>query len=332
MQINITTTSVVRGVLVLAGFFLIYKLIDLVLILITSVVIASAIEPFTQSLEKIGIPRLPSVILIYLFVLLVFSALIFFVFPPFYNEFISLTDDLPEYLQTLDLYEKDNEVAWLKNILPDSTGLSGAFAKIGGGFLQTAGFLFGGIFGFFLIIVISFYLAVQEKGIENFLRLVLPVEHERYGIDLWLRSQRKIGLWLQGQMLLGFIMGVFVYLGLTILGIKYALLLALLTIVFELIPIFGPILAAVPAVAIAASQSLTSGGLVLGFYIILQQFENHLIYPLVVRKMVGVPPLLSILSLIVGAQLAGFLGVILAVPLASALVELINDFEKRKHQ
>ena len=316
----------------LLGFLLIYKLKDLVLVLITAVVIASAIEPFTQSLNKIGMPRLPAVILIYLFVLVLFGGMIYFVFPPFYAEFANLVDDLPEYLKTLDLYGKVGEAAWLKDILPSGAGLSSALGKIGGGFLQTASFLFGGIFGFFLIIVVSFYLAVQEKGIENFLRLVLPVEHEKYGIDLWLRSQRKIGLWLQGQMLLGFLMGVFVYLGLTILGIKYALLLALLTVVFELIPIFGPILAAVPAVIIAASQSFTSGILVLGFYVILQQFENHLIYPLVVRKMVGVPPLLSIISLIVGIQLAGFLGVILAVPLASALVELINDFEKRKYQ
>ena len=136
---------------------------------------------------------------------------------------------------------------------------------------------------------------------------------------------------MQGQLILGVIIGVLVYLGLTILGVKYALLLAVLAALFELIPLFGPILSAIPAVLIA----LTSGGLtlalfVVGLYLIIQQFENHLIYPLVVTKVVGVPPLLVILALIIGAQLAGFLGVILAVPAATVVQELVKDIQKNR--
>jgi predicted PurR-regulated permease PerM len=136
---------------------------------------------------------------------------------------------------------------------------------------------------------------------------------------------------MQGQVLLGLLMGSFVYLGLTIIGVKYALLLAVLAAIFELIPVFGPTLAAVPAVLIG----LVNGGLGVGvaiilLYVILQQFENHLLYPLVVTKVVGVPPLLVILALIIGAQLAGFLGLLLSAPMAAVIQELVKDIESRK--
>ena len=116
-----------------------------------------------------------------------------------------------------------------------------------------------------------------------------------------------------------------------ILGVKYALLLAILAAVTELIPLFGPILAAIPAILIGFLDGGTTLGLmVLGLYVIIQQFENHLIYPLVVKKVVGVPPLMVIIALLIGAQLAGFLGIIIAVPVAAALMEFVNDIEKDK--
>ena len=167
--------------------------------------------------------------------------------------------------------------------------------------------MFGGIFSFILILVLSFYLAVQEKGIENFLRLITPLKYERYVLDLWQRSQHKIGLWMQGQMLLGFIVGVLVFLGLNVLGVRHALFLAVLTALLEIIPLFGPKIAAVPAVLIGFLESVPLGFMVLGLYVIIDQFESHLIYPLVVRKVVGISPIIVILALIIGGKLAGFL-------------------------
>jgi predicted PurR-regulated permease PerM len=179
--------------------------------------------------------------------------------------------------------------------------------------------------------VFSFYFAVQETGIDDFLRLVTPVEHEQYVVSLWRRSQDKIGKWMQGQLLLGLIVGVLLYLGLVILGVPYALLLAVLAAIFELIPVFGQILAALPAIAVAFGDGgVTAALLVLGLYLIVQQFESNLIYPLVVKKIVGVPPLLVILALLIGAKLAGFLGILLSVPIAAALQEFINDIQKKK--
>ena len=96
-------------------------------------------------------------------------------------------------------------------------------------------------------------------------------------------------------------------------------------------PIFGLILAIIPALAIAlADGGVTLAVLVIGLYVIVQQFEAHLIYPLVVRKIVGIPPILVILTLIIGLKLAGFIGVILSIPVAAVIIEVLNDIEKKK--
>jgi len=164
----------------------------------------------------------------------------------------------------------------------------------------------------------------------NFLRLVTPHEHEAYVVNLWARSQRKIGKWLQGQILLALLVGVLVFIGLTILDVRYALALSILAATFEIIPVFGPILAAIPSVIVAFIQSPTLGLWVILLYVIVQQVENHIIYPLVVRKAIGVPPLLVILALLIGGKLGGLPGFILAVPIAATIMEFTNDVAERK--
>lgn len=344
MTININSGTIIKVVLVLLAFVALYILKDLFLVILTAVVTASAIEPATRWFKKYRVPRLPAVILIYLFLATFIIGLFYSFVPPIVDEFSNLTAALPRYIESVEVYNLSGESSGffdikgiINNIAQDGTltdivsNIKDTIASVSGGFFGALSVIFGGVFSFFLIIVISFYLAVQERGIENFLKIVVPIKHEKYILGLWQRVQKKIGLWIQGQLILALLIGVLVYLGLTILGVKYALLLAILAAVFELIPVFGPILAAIPAVIIGFLDSLTGGLMVLGFYVIIQQFENNLIYPLVVQKVVGVPPLLVIISLVVGANLAGFLGVLLSVPIAAALVEYIHDVEKDKH-
>ena len=182
-----------------------------------------------------------------------------------------------------------------------------------------------------LIVVISFYLSVQEGGVDDFLSIITPVRHHAYIIDLWHRSQRKIAFWLQGQIILGIVVGLLVYLVLSILGIPHALVLALFAGVLEIIPVFGPIIASIPAILVAfMNVGVGTGFLLIGLYVLIYQFESQLFYPLVVRKIVGISPIVVILALVIGAKLAGVLGAALAVPLSAALMEYIHDIEKRK--
>ncbi|KKT79034.1 hypothetical protein A2W48_02365 [Candidatus Giovannonibacteria bacterium RIFCSPHIGHO2_12_44_12] len=335
LTIDISIASLIKVSLFVFLAWLVFELRGVIGVLLASIVIASSVEPAARWLSAYRVPRVLAVILVYLAAFTIFGLIFYLVLPPLVSEMAGFLTDLPDNIET---FEPTNILSFLpelpksfNNILRDvilnfrdysfesTSGLLAGIAKI-----------FGGAVSFIMIIVISFYLSVEERGIENFLKVVTPKEYEGYALDLWNRSRRKIGFWFQGQLLLGVLVGVLAYLGLTILGVKYALLLAILSGILEIIPVFGPIISAVPAIGVAFTQKPILGLAVLILYIIIQQFENHLIYPLVVRKTIGIPPLLVILSIFIGGVLAGFFGIMLAVPVATVLVEFVNDFARRK--
>lgn len=344
LTISVAGGTVVKIIVILLLFWLLWIIRDLVLVMLVSIVFASSINPATKFLTKRKIPRIVSVVIIYASIAVVLIAMFAVFLPPFISDIRDLINSLPSYIETLSadkngisnlpgfnaflgtLTETQITFDLLNQI---RSGFSGATV----GFLSTASSIFGGLLSFILIIVISFYLAVQEDGVRGFLKVITPIEHEKYVLDLWSRSQRKIGLWMQGQLLLGVIVGILTYLGLSVLGVPNPMFLAVIAAIFELIPLFGPILAAVPAIAFGfMGGGVTLGLLTMGLYLIIQQFESQLIHPLVVKKIVGIPALVAIISLIIGAQVAGFLGIIISVPVAAALMEYLSDVEKKKHQ
>lgn len=346
LSLEITTGTIIKSILFVLLVALLFYLKDLVLIILTAIVIASAVEPAAKWFGKYKVPRVPAVLAVYSVGAIFLFGLFYFFIPAILNEASGFFGMLPQYIESINVTNpltseplissgaqeaaRNAQVFSLQSVVAD---LQSSFANASEGLFVALNAIFGGILSLILIVVFSFYFAVQEDGINDFLKIITPVRHQKKVTSLWRRSQRKIGLWMQGQMALGLIIAVLTYLPLVIFGVPYALLLAILAGVFELIPIFGPILAAIPAVAIA----ITTGGpqlaaIVVGIYLIIQQFENHLIYPLVVKKVVGVPPILVIIALIIGAQLAGFLGIILSVPIAAALQEFVSDVEKEKNE
>ena len=336
ITISITPGTVVMTVIVLVSFWFAYVLRDLLLVMLTAVILASAIEPFTKWFIGKGLPRVLSVVLIYLVSLLLLVSFFYFFLPPLTNEATDFFSSLPEYMESLNLsssfeeFTSQGEDMMLSEQLMQLQGVLKASSSSA---LGAASAIFGGIMSFVLIIVLSFYFAVQEQGLDRFLRLVTPPKHQEYMIDLWQRAQVKIGRWLQGQLLLSLIVGILVYIGLLILGVPYALLLALVAAVLELIPVFGSILAAIPAVIIAfVTANPTLAVLVIILYVVVNQLQGNIIYPLVVQKVLGVPPLVVILAIIAGAQLAGFLGILIAVPVAAAVQEWISDIQKGKER
>jgi len=338
---EITLGSWARGAVVVALVYGLYLISGFVLVVIASIVIASAIEPVASWTKQRNIPRLPTVLLVYIILALLLAGLFYFLLLPLVGEisnFIrtltiysnSVTDGgiLSEMFRTQNIFGGLDTPIVIKQLSSLLNSLAGFLSQ---GIFSSVSLVFGGVLNFVLILVLSFYLAVQEGGISKFLRIITPLKHEEYVIGLWRRSQNKIGLWMQGQLLMSAFVMVLVYLTLFFIGVPHALLLAVLAGVFELIPLFGATLAVIPALFVA----YTWGGLsitliVAGLYILIQQLESHLVYPLVVKKIVGVPPIISIMALVIGSTLAGFLGALVSVPVAAALMEFINDLEERK--
>ncbi len=337
ISVSITAGTVIKTLCLLVAAWLLFILRDVALIVFTAIVIASAVEPGVRAISKRGMPRILSVIIIYLLIFSVFFSLFYFFLPSVLEDFATFLSMLPTYLNAFsssgafDTYARILGIDMGSGISANDimAGVRSAF-DVGafGNAISAVSKIFGGVFSFLLIAIFSFYFAVVETGVDDFLRVVTPKTHQPYVLGLWRRSQHKIGLWMQGQLLLAVIMGVLIYLGLTILGVPHALVLAVIAACFEIIPVFGPTLAAVPGITIAfVSGGPSMGLLAVALYVIAQQFENHLIYPLVVTRVVGVPPLLVILGIIIGGELAGFLGIILSVPVVAALQELVKDIE-----
>ena len=330
---HISTGTIIRFFVIILGIVAIYILRDILASLIFAVIIASALEPAIEWLKDRRVPRILSVILIYLAIGLVFFFIIYLIFPLLFEELSDISLSYPvlqkqvlsglEQVGTLPAFFTEN----LEDLLGSTSGYLG---ELGGGLFNFAASVFGGLFSFALIVIFSFYLATQEKGINNFLRLVAPLAYEPYIIDLWERSQRKLGRWLRTQMLLGAIVGVLIFFGLTILGVKHALFFAMLAAIFEIIPVVGPILAAVPAVATAFLTAPFLGVLAVILYTVVQQVESHVIVPVVMRKTIGLSPLVVVLALLVGAKIGGIFGILLAVPLTAILAEFVNDWDKKK--
>lgn len=339
IQVSITPGTVIMTLIIGAIAYAVWILRDLVLLVLTAIVIASAIEPGVMFFVRRKIPRVLAVLFMYLLVFGSLFSFIYFFFPPILEDAGNFISVASQYLDNFNLPGANSLPAphlsggrsQLSSILDGLLTFRTAFTDPSAGALKIASTFFGGIFSLVLVVVLSFYFAVQDTGVEEFLKLITPAKHEGYVVGLWHRAQRKIGLWMQGQLLSSLIGGVIAYLGLLILGVPYALLLAVFTAVAMLVPIFGSFISALPAIVIAASTGTVTLALIVGgLYLIINQFEAHLIHPLVVNKVVGIPPLLVILALIVGGDLAGFLGVLLAIPVAAALREFLSDLARGK--
>jgi predicted PurR-regulated permease PerM len=343
IRVAITPSTIISAVLILMGAYVFWLLRDLALLVLTAIVMASAIEPEIAFFIRHGMPRFFAAILVYVLIFGSVFGLLFFFFPPIISDAAGFLSSLPQYLDALkasgsfqDLSNASSAIGGshdLQSFAQTLLSLQSMFTTGAGSVVQVFVTFFGGIFSFLMVIVLSFYFALQDTGVDDFLRLVMPASYEDYSVDLWKRAQKKIGLWMQGQILLSIVVAVLVYLGLLIIGVPYALLLSVFTAFAEIVPIFGSLIAGLLAVIVAYSNGgLAIGAVVLGLYIVVNQFESNLIYPLIVKKVVGVPPLMVIVALVAGYTLAGFLGVLLSVPIAAVVLELITDFDKRKRR
>ncbi len=342
IRISISSGTIVKTLAWFVAFSMLVYMSDLVVTLLVAVVLASAIEPPVTALQKYKIPRVVSVGLFFLAIIGLLAAVAFIFLPPLVDDVVQFMKNLPALLESIRIFGRDmgfkdlaSSVSTLSNQISKGQLLTAVQNIFFGqsGFFATTSKVFGGIFHVIITFVIAFYLALEERGVQKFLRLLAPLRYEHYIEDLWSRSQRKISLWMQGQFLLSFLVALLIYIPNMILDMPYAALLAILAFIGELIPMVGLTLAMIPAFMIAYAFGGTSLLItIIIIYVVVAQLESHVLFPRIMNRAVGVPSVLVIISLLVGAKLAGIWGVLLAVPLASILMELMSDYDKRKRE
>lgn len=341
-SISISTGTMIRALLLFLSVILLWVLRDFVLIILTSIVIASFVESGVPHLAKIGFSRVFGITFLYISGLLVLAGAFYLFAPLLITEIYNFSSAISSYVPGVSFinYFRNEAFSGAKDIV---AGLSDNFsiksliavskafaANLSGGLFQTLSVAFGSLFNVVSIILISFYMSIQEKGIENFLRLIFPIKYEDYVVDLWARSSRKIAFWVKGQMLLGLVVAILIYLLLSLLGVQYALLLAIIAGVFEMIP-YGTLVALIPAVSFSYfSGGISSALMVAISYFIVHEFEVFLFAPLIIKKIVGLSPIVIILAALIGFELASVWGLVLSIPAAVLLMEFLSDVEKDK--
>lgn len=332
--IDISTSTLFRFILILLALIFLYFIRDILAMLFVALVIVAAVDSPVGWLKKHKIPRVVGVLIVYLLLFIILALIISLILPLLANEIRELGKNMPSYLERLGTRFQALEDWWQKF---EISGNEGPLAKIGSQlakaassvFATTIG-IFGGLISALVILIISIYLAVQEKGIKKFFMSITPPEHQAYMMAMAEKIQIKMGGWLWGQLFLALIVAILTFLGLSLLGVPYALILALLAGLLEVVPYLGPIIASIPAIIIAFLQSPFLALLTLILYIVIQQVENYIIVPQVMRRAVGLNPVVIIIAMLIGVKIAGILGLILAVPIAAIISVFLEDFMKQQ--
>jgi len=339
IYVNITTINVIKILLMFILFYFLFLIREILAVLFISLVLASAIDPWVDWFEKRKIPRGISMFIIYFFVFAIIALVLYLLIPPIIEQVNDLAKNFPQIFEKVisgvsKLKDYSLQHGILDNIKDSIGSISSNLQNAAGGLFSTVSGIFGGIVTFFLVLVITFYMVVEENALKKVVWSIAPEKHQIYIMQLVNRMQKKVGLWLRGQLILSVIIFALTYCSLTIVNIitgqmEYALVLALLAGLTEFVPYLGPILAAIPAVFLALTQSPMLALTVAVIYYIIQLMENNIIVPKLMQKVVGLNPIVSIAVLLIGFKVGGIVGAILSIPVATAVSVVIRDFFDR---
>ncbi|MEA1936991.1 MAG: AI-2E family transporter [Patescibacteria group bacterium] len=334
--IDISYESIFRVVLVLLVLFLLFYLRQIIFIVFISVIAALIMNPAVEKMKEKKIPRAVGASILFLAVLAMIGLFFYIIVPPLAKELGQLATQIPVYMNSMNIdysiiseQKIDDRLAGpIQEILVEASKfLKNTTTAIFSGVFG----LLGGILSAVLIAVVSFYLVIEKKGIEKFVKAVIPFDFQPRALKVIKKIEVKLGKWFIAQLFLGFAIGLVTFIGLSLLGVPYAMVLAIIAGGMELIPYLGPTLAAIPAVIIAFSVSPFLALLTLILYFLIQEVENYVLVPKVMQKSVGLHPVIIIIAILIGYQFAGIIGVILSVPVATIASIILEDLYGSKH-
>lgn len=303
--------------------------IKIFLALFLAVVISSGLEFIVTFLESRGVPRTIGAILVFFCILLGLVILAYVIIPLVIldaNAIFSTIDKSAAsyWFDPIVNFHGGKSITLFLNRLSDQL-FSGDLSPI-----TTFSDILGSLGLTVAVVFSSFYLSVSRDGVERFLRAVSPARYESQVLRVYHRARHKVGYWFRTQVLMSLVMAVLTYIALSILGVRHPFFLALLAGIFELVPVVGPIIAGAAAVVSALITSPTLAFYTLVVFLGLQQFESHLLVPLITRRTVGLHPVLVIIAILVGMEIQGLLGGLVAVPMAAVIQEIVSDWSSRK--
>ncbi|MDD4332775.1 MAG: AI-2E family transporter [Patescibacteria group bacterium] len=334
-NINISSATIFKTIIIVLALYFLFLVRDIVAILFAALVLSSAIDPWVDWMQKKKIPRTLGIVFIYGAVLIFVGGIVYLAVPPIIRQLTDLAQNFPHYFEkVISAFSMFKNYAISHNLLDNLkagiNSLSSSLELTAGGVYSTVSGIFGNIFSFILVLVITFYMAAEENALKKIIWSIAPEHHQPYILKLVNRMQIKIGLWLRGQLILSLIIFVLAFSGLSILGVRYALVLALIAGIIEFIPYLGPFLAAIPAIFLALAQSPMLALFVLILFYVIHLVESNIIIPKLMQKFVGLNPIVIIIALLIGFKLAGVVGAVLSIPFTTVISVFLKDiFEKK---
>lgn len=328
VRLDISTGTIIKLILAVLAVWLLILIRDIIVLFFVVLVIVAALGPIIDWTSK----YMPRVLAVIIFSIVLLGALVgigFIIIPPVVNQLTQLAINLPIIVAKFGpLYQSIQSS--IVNYQEGLFNASSYLAKLGTNVYSTTIGFVSGIVAVLTVLVLSFYMLLEQNSIKKFLEQSIPIDSKEKVFEIIKKIGSKMGSWLRGQVLLMIIIGLFDGLALTILGVPYALVLAVWGGLTEIIPYIGPWLGLVPAVLVAFTVSPVKALLVLIIFIVIQQLEAQFLAPKIMSKAVGLSPVIIILALLVGAKLMGILGVLIAVPVAAALAVLVQEWPEIK--
>ena len=311
--------------------YILYQIRDILIWFLFALIISLLFNPAINFLKKIKIHRSLAVSVAYLGFFGILILLAYLVIPFFISEIRQFSQNLPQYFEEISPPLRELGIRAFEDLDIFINTLSGTLEKIGGNVFNFIFIIFGGIFSTIFTLTLSIYLSLAEKGIEKTLTLLFPKKYDAYISSLWEKCQKKVSGWFLSRVLACLFVGIISFITFLLFDTPFPISLAVLSGLFNFIPVVGPTVAGILIFVIVAVEDLTKGIFVLIASILIQQIENNILTPVLSKKFVGLPPVLVLLSLAIGGVLWGFLGAVLAIPLAGILYEFLKEFlEKRK--
>lgn len=321
-KIEISSKTIIFTVAFLLLLKMLWLVKDLLFSLFIAFIIMSAVKPAVSFLERKKIPRALATFIIFILFLVIIGYGLFWIIPPIVIETGILFKNLPLILENLNpTFTQFLDLNSLTQYLPNITN---QLFNLIGSFFSNAVFLISTIF-------FSFYFVLEEHFIKNFLIRFAGEEKAQKVALIFEKVEDRMSAWFWGELILMTIVGTMTFVGLNLIGLKYIIPLSIIAGILEVVPNLGPTLSAIPAILLALSQSYFLGFSALALYFIVQQLENNLIVPYVMKKAVGLNPIVTLIALIIGGKIGGVLGVFLAIP-ATLFIEtiLIETIQSRK--
>jgi predicted PurR-regulated permease PerM len=304
-KVEISHRTIIFTVFFLLFLWVLIQIRQIILAIFVSLILMSALNPAVDRLEKLKIPRALAILLIYIVFLGSIGIILTGIIPPLVEQTSALTSQMPEFLDQVGLAAIDQAV-----IASQISQLGSIPANL----FKLSVTIFSNFLAVLLIVIIAFYLLLERKNLDRYL-LVLFGKDEGRAAKLVDKIEERLGGWVRAQITLMFFIGLASYVGLRLLGIEFALPLALLAGILEIVPNIGPIFSSLPAILAGLVVSPVLALAVAALYFLIQQFENAVVVPKVMERVAGVNPLVTIISLTVGFKLAGIAGAVLSVPI-----------------